>query len=97
MPAPVFDGSGDFKGRMCMMVLKVCVWYSDSSVMSLTYSCTYGARGLWFINATSFFSKADQRATVRTVAVAMGRPGLTILQQISVLISFLFVYTQPHA
>lgn len=56
----------------------------EAIIKAIAAASFVNTKGLWFTNATSFFSKADQRATVRTVAVSMGRPGLLVIRDLLV-------------
>ena len=55
----------------------------EACIKAIAAAAFVETKGLWFTNATSFFSKADQRATVRQLAMAIGRPGLAILQDLA--------------
>ena len=56
----------------------------EAIIKAISAASFVNTKGLWFTNATSLFSKADRRATVRTIAVAMGRPGLLIIRDLQV-------------
>jgi hypothetical protein len=57
----------------------------EACIKTVAAASFVNTKGLWFTNATSLFSKADKRATVRQVAIAMGLSGLRIIRDISYL------------